>query len=175
MTKLFELSTSYREISELVNNGEGFEESLENLKDEFEIKAINIVKIIKELEYSEEIFNKEIERLSVKKRTLQNGIISMKDYLKQGMENANIDKIKRDTLSLSLSKSPPSCQVTDESKIPSNFKTSVLKIPSNRVPEDLLEFRTDETVNKKEIIEKNKDGVDVPGTSVIQNKYIKIS
>ncbi len=36
MTRLFELSEAYRVISELSSNGEGFEESLQNLQDEFE-------------------------------------------------------------------------------------------------------------------------------------------
>jgi len=175
MTRLFELSEAYRQISELCSNGEGFEESLQNLQDEFEIKAINVAKIIKELEYSEEDFVKEIERLSSKRKTLQNSISSMKDYLKRNMEETNIKKIKKETISLTLTDSPSSCQIDDEQKIPSNFKTTVLKIPSNKVPEDLLEFRTDETINKKEILEKNREGIDIPGTSIIRNKHIKIS
>ncbi len=95
------------------------------------------------------------------------GLLCRKCNTGIGLFNDSIILLNKATIYLS--------QISDEQKIPSNFKTTILKIPSNKVPEDLLEFRTDETIDKKEILEKNREGIDIPGTSIIRNKHIKIS
>lgn len=173
--KLFELLDAYRLISELIEDEEDFKESLENIKDETQIKIINLAKILKEVEYNEEVYKIEIERLQKKSKTAQNNINFLKEYIKCGMESLNLTKISKDGIIVSLANSPQSCVLEDETKIPSNLKTAILKVPLNKLPEDMLEYKTDETIDKRAILQMFNEGIDVPGTNIVKNKHIRIS
>lgn len=173
--KLYELSEAFRTLSDLVEEGEDFSEALSQIQEELEAKVIGVAYVIKELTASKEAIQSEVDRLAKKMSSVDSSIARLKTYLVTEMQVADVQAVKQPIMTVRLQKSPASCSIVDVSKIPSNFRTSTLKIPTNNLPESMLEFVTDEVVDKKKIIELWKSGTDIAGTEVTQSMHVRIS
>lgn len=172
--KLYELAESYRTISSLCSEGEDFAPALEQIKDELGIKVENVAKVIKELEADEKALGDEATRLSARALAINNRTVGLKKYLLDSMEFAGVDKIEGKLLKVAIQKSPPACEVLNMNDVPLHLRTSILKIPSKELPEDMLHFKQSEQVDKATIIEDWKHEIDTPGTKVTQGKHVRI-
>lgn len=157
--KLFQLTQNYMELLDLADSmdEEIFRDTLASLEEAIEDKAENTAKLIKCLEADAKAIKEEEQRLADRRRTLENRISSIKEYLFNQMEVAGLDKVKRPTLTVSIQANPPSVEVSDESLIPSDYM----------VPQPAK-------IDKKAILTALKGGLLIEGCSLKQGKGLRI-
>ncbi|RJQ25547.1 MAG: hypothetical protein C4589_11155 [Peptococcaceae bacterium] len=162
--KLYELTGAFNEIFDSLEsddelNFQALEDTLQAIEGVIEQKASSIAKIIKSLEKSADAFDSESKRLADKKKSTENKIKWLKDYLLQAMELTAKDKIFTDIGTVARQKSPASVSVLDIEKIPKEY----WYIP---VPAPILD--------KKLILDTIKRGTEVPGAALHQGYHIRI-
>ena len=126
---LYDLTNKYQELLNLMQSvdttdpeqNEVYQETLNALDGAIEDKAENIVHVLQQLKYNEEVIGKEISRLQAKKRALNNNQRNLKDYLKDTMEFTGKTKIKSPLFSIWVQNNNPRMVVDDETKIPPHF------------------------------------------------------
>ena len=159
MAKLYELSTGYKNIEYLLENGEDNEELaavLNSLSEEIEDKAENIAKLIKNYEADIEAFKTEEKRIAERRRTLENDVKRLKEYLFSNMKLTGKTKFKKGTFSFNIAKSPASVEIINQDIIPMDYRELV------------------EVINKKDILQDLKDGKDVQGAILKQGESLRI-
>jgi len=159
MTKLYELTESYMQLIDLSEqlDPETFKDTLDAIQDSLEDKVENTAKVVKSLESDVTAIKEEEKRLKERRRVLETKIDSIKNYLKEQLELAGIDKVKRPLITVSIQNNPPSVKVTDEKLIPSSFMIA-------KAPE----------LDKKAVLKKLKDGEEVPGVELFQGRSLRI-
>lgn len=159
MTKLYELTESYMQLIDLSEqlDPETFKDTLDAIQDSLEDKVENTAKVVKSLESDVTAIKEEEKRLKERRQVLETKIDSIKNYLKEQLELAGIDKVKRPTITVSIQKNPPSVKVIDEKLIPSSFMIA-------KAPE----------LDKKAVLKKLKDGEEVPGVELFQGRSLRI-
>lgn len=157
--KLYELTANYNQLLEMAEelDFETFRDTLESVQEAIEDKAENVAKLIKCLEVDAKAIKEEEQRLSDRRRTIENRITNVKEYLQNQMEVAGIDKVKRPTLTVSIQNNPPSVEIADESLIPFDY---MIPQPSK--------------IDKKAILTALKDGLIIEGCSMKQGKGLRI-
>jgi len=159
---LYELSQGYQNLLSMVDEESPDADILNALtviEGAIEVKAGNIAHIIKTLE-SEAIFIKEEEkRLSLRRKSRENTVANMKQYLQDAMEQMGLDKINCATRTISIQVNPPAVQIIDEDTIPGKFLTLV---PAHY------------EVNKKLISEALKAGEEVKGAELSVGRSLRI-
>lgn len=157
--KLYELTDNYMQLVELADqlDEETFRNTLESIQDSIEDKVENTAKVIKSIEADVQAIKEEEKRLKERRQALEKKIDNIKDYLKEQLEKAGIDKVKRPTITVSIQKNPPSVKVIDEKLIPSSFMIA-------KAPE----------LDKKAVLEKLKGGEEVPGVELFQGRSLRI-
>lgn len=159
--KLYELTQNYNNLIELLENKDIPREMIDNALDEvseaFEVKAENIAKLIKNFECDIKSFKQEENRIADRRKTLENRIKNLKEYLDNAMKMSGKTKFKHGTFSFSISKNPPSLDVIDESKI-----------------SPIWFIQRDPILDKRAIIENLKMGVSIDGVRIVQNESLRI-
>lgn len=165
---LYEITESGKELLDLIESGQAFEESgelneviaeqLDLTKKDFELKARDYAYVIKSVEDKEELFDKEIKRLTEIKKYLSNTSSRMKDAIKNSMEILNIDKFESDTITLQLTKSS-AVDIIDIDILPEEFKRTKITV------------EPDKTKIRNAIL---KDGEKVAGAVIKENKNLRI-
>lgn len=157
--KLYELTENYLQLLEMAEDmdPELLRDTLESIQESIEDKAENTAKLIKSLEADVKAIKEEEKRLADRRKALEKKIENIKDYLREQLELAGIDKVKRPTITVSIQNNPPSVRVVNEELIPSHFM-----IPQ---PPKL---------DKKGILEKLKNGEKVPGVELAQGRSLRI-
>lgn len=172
--KLYELTDAYLRLQHIEETtGEDFHQALDDIKDDVDVKLENIGKLIRSLEVESVAFNEEGQRLLRHTNFLTKKIDWLKEYAKKNMELLEIDKVGQ-IVKLSLRNSPPTCEIIHHEEIPLVFRTMTLEVPAVAVNEELLEYKVADIIDKKQIINLWKDGVNVPGTNVVQKKHLRI-
>ena len=158
--KLYELSTAYVALRDLIEEGQDFEESLNQISDEFDYKVESVAKMVREFEAEAKALSEEGKKFMERANAANNKAASLKSYLLNEMQAVGKDKIEGKLLKVALQKSPPSCHVINEAEIPADF---IRIIPEQREPD------------KKAIIDAWKQGTVVPGVEIqADKKYVVI-
>ena len=159
--KLYELAENYLNLQELLENEEIEQElivsALDEVGGELEDKAENIAKLIKTLEVDVNGYKAEEKRLSDKRKSLENRVKSLKEYLDSAMKITGKTKFKGQLFSFNIQKNPPSVNVIDEKAIPSKYY----------VPQDPV-------LDKKTLLADLKLGEDIPGAEIKQTESLRI-
>lgn len=162
MFKLYELTEMYQNIWNLVNDEEadldGLEKALDSIEEGIEGKAENTAKLIKSIEGNISILKEEEQRLAKKRKSMENKVKNIKEYLEMQLRVMEIDKIQGDIFTVALQNNPPSVRFLDEDLIPNEYKEEVITI---KIP-------------KKAILDDIKAGKEVPGTEMVQTKSLRI-
>ena len=159
MAKLYELTTGYKNIEYLIEMGESTEELeavLNSIGGEIEDKAENIAKIIKNNEADIKAFKEEEKRIAERRKTLENDVKRLKEYLYNNMKLTGKTKFKRGTFSFNIAKNPASVEITNADIISSDYKTYT------------------EVLDRKAILQDLKDGKDVQGAILKQGESLRI-
>lgn len=156
--KLYELAQNYAQLLEMAEEMESdaLVDTLEALQGEIEEKAENIAKLIKNLEADAKIIKEEEQRLADRRRSIESKVTRLKEYLQQQLEVAGLQKVKRPTITVAIQANPPSVEISDEKLIPSEFM-----IPQYKV-------------DKKSILERLKNGEEIPGAKLVQGRGVRI-
>lgn len=111
---------------------------------EIETKAENICKFLTVLESTAEQFKAEEKRISEARKVLEHKAERTREYIKQALLSANIDKLTAGTFKISVGLSAGSIQIDNADLIPAKFMTI---IPESYVPD---KSRIKEAIKNKE-------------------------
>jgi alpha-mannosidase len=156
--KLYELTQNYVSVMEMAEemDSETLRDTLEAIQEGIEDKAENIAKLIKNVSADVDALKAEEKRLSERRKSLENKVSNLKEYLQNQLEVARVDKVKRPTLTVSIQNNPPSVKVTDEKSL------SAYMIP------------VEPKLDKKAILSALKEGIEVSGAELIQSRGVRI-
>jgi len=153
--KLYELTT---EMLELMDSEDCEETALAKVFGDIEAKAQSICQFTKTLEGDIAAFKAEEERISARRKAMENTLKKVRDYVLENMERLEIDTLKAGTFTVALQNSPPAVEIEDETLIPAKYYDIIpqsLKLDKNKLKEDL------------------KNG-EIPGCHLKKSKHIRI-
>lgn len=160
MAKLYELTEQYSNLMELLDNPEVpqemLEESLNKINDELDVKLENIAKLIKSIEVDVKGFKEEEKRLADRRKSSENRITNLKEYVEGAMRATGIKKVNGKVFTLGIQKNAPSVEITDENSIPEEY------------------FILEKKLVKKKVLEAHKEGRKVPGTTIKRTESLRI-
>jgi len=151
MANIYEITSDWFRVQDMMGDPEldpqTLADTLEAIEGELEVKAENYAKVMKNLEGDIAAIKAEIDRLTSKKKTIENNIKNMKATLQSVMEVTGKTKFKTDLFSFGIQKNAPSV---------------VIDTDINNLPPEFLKFREPE-VNKTAIKEAIQNGEDLSG------------
>ena len=131
---------------------------IESIEGEFKLKSANVAKYIRNLEHLA-LGIKQIEGNQKERRTsLEKKISRLKEYLRINFEKTNTEKIESDDIVIAVYKNPVKVNIIDEDLVPKEF----------------FQYKETKLLNKDKIKDSLKNGEDVPGCELIQEKRISI-
>lgn len=160
--KLYELTSNYKNLQELLNNPdlpqEEIQAALQGLDGEIEVKVEGICKVIKNLGSDVDAIDAEIKRLTAKKKTLNKQVDNLKSYMFDSMKFINTRKVSTSLFNVTIAKNPASVKLIDEDKIPAEFKEEVVTVK----------------IDKTAIKNKLKANEVVEGVELVQGESLRI-
>ncbi len=152
---LYEITGDYLRLMEMLEDGEEidqqtFLDTLEGIEGEFEIKADNYARIIKELLAESEKYAAEIERMLKRRASLSNNADRLKEYLYKAMKLTGKTKFKTDLFSFGIQKNGGKCPIERD--------------PNVEVPREYCM----DTPDTKKIREALEDGVELPFARLLE-------
>ena len=159
---LFNITERYINILELCENPEVtpemLEEALKSMDGELNDKLENICAFIKSLDGDVAVIDNEIARLQARKKTINNKISSLKDYMENCLRMLELRKVKTSLNTISIQKNPPSIEILDETLIPEEFKS----------------VETVTKIDKKALLKAIKDGEEISGANLKTSEGLRI-
>lgn len=122
---IYELTQEYLQLLALaedeLTDPQTLDDTMEAIQGEIEDKADAYAKIMLQLFAQSDGLDKEIKRLTEKKRAIDNNATQLKDRLQQAMEATGKTKFKTDLFSFGIQKNPVALVIDDAEKIPKEF------------------------------------------------------
>lgn len=153
--KLYEIVDAYQNLSDLELT-EDIKKALDVIKDEFDVKAENIVKVLKNMEADEKALRDEEIRLADKRRAISTKKENLKEYLFSSMRAIGKPKVKAGIFNINIQKNPQSIKIIDENIIPEKYKIASYRIDKKQLKEDI------------------EEGLKIEGAELIQTEGIRI-
>lgn len=116
--RLYELAGSYADLAQRADDGEDVSDLLEQLEGELAGKAEQIARLLRNLGGDVDALDNEIKRLTHRRKSAENNIGRLRDYLRTQLEVARVSRLKTDTFSLSVGEGPERVEILNESLIP---------------------------------------------------------
>ena len=137
MASIYELTGIFKQIAEM--EGVDEETKLDTLEsidwtEQFEEKVENTVKVIKNKEADVDQLKQEINRLTKRKKSIENDITRLNTGLQGAFEITGHDKVKTLLFTVSLAKNQPSV-VVDEDLLPKKYFVITKKPDKNAIKE----------------------------------------
>ena len=158
---LYKLTEDFEKLMELEGDEDVVNALVQIVAGEIEQKAESVCKFVKILETTAVQFKAEEQRIAAARKALENRAEHVRDYMKQALLNANIDKVQAGTFKVAVSLSPGSVSIDDLAAIPAKFLTV---IPEQYVP--------DKAAIKAAI---KADPASVPGAHIEAGYMLRIS
>lgn len=167
MAKLYELSDMNRSIWENIEavlddpeiDWDAAEADLKQIEQEFDSKIENCAKLTVGMNGESESIAAEIERLTARRKALDNKTKRFKEYVKNEMIYSGRDKVKTDLFTVAVQNSPASLKVFNEADIPPEYFTVI--------PETT---KLDTAAVKAAL----KDGRRIPGAELFVDTHLRI-
>lgn len=153
--RLYEITEAYMALDNL-DDTEDIKVYLGAIQDEFNDKLESTTYVIQNYKSEIEAIQTEIKRLSNKKKSLENKVIFMTDYMYENMKALDMKKAKAGTFDLKIQKNPKSVKILDEAKITDDY------------------IRVKKELDKAKIKEALKNGLIVEGAELIQTEGLRI-
>lgn len=160
MTNLFQLSTSYQQVLDLIEQGmnpEDLKDTLDSIEVELNVKVDNTIGLKRSVDADVDAIDKEIKRLQGLKQQKQNFSERLKNYLQEMLYIQGLQKFRTSTNYIYKRKNAPSVYVTNEKLIDSDYWVS-------QSPK----------LNKKQIKEDIKAGITVEGAELLDSESLVI-
>ena len=168
MTSLYVLTSEYNmlaaRLADADFDAQTIADTIESsgITDELAVKAQNIEYIARGALSHNDAIDAEIARLQALKAHREKIAKGLRDYLKENMERAGIEKIECPLFSISIRKNPPSVEITNTDDVPFSFWRTPEPKPPVPAPD------------KAAIKEALKRGDDVPGARLNQTTRLDI-
>lgn len=160
MSNLFQLSTSYQQVLDLIEQGmnpEDLKDTLDSIEVELNVKVDNTIGLKRSVDADVDAIDKEIKRLQGLKQQKQNFSDRLKNYLQDMLDVQGLQKFRTPTNYIYKRKNAPSVYVTNEKVIDSDYWIS-------QAPK----------LNKKQIKEDIKAGITVEGAELRESVSLVI-
>lgn len=160
MAKLYELANNYRNLIELIDREDVEQDLIQNaLKEcqgDIEEKVDNIIKLIKNTESDIEGYKAEEKRLNARRKSLENTVTSLKNYLDSTLKGLGLTEVKTKLFNCKFQKSKASVLIQEQELIPKDF------------------IVMEEKVDKKKLYDALKAGEKIEGASLKENESLRI-
>lgn len=154
--KLYELTGQYLALQKLADDPDmpeqALTDTLEALTGDIQVKAQNLLQVVRGIETDIDAVDAEIKRLQEIKKVRQNRIDSLRDYLRHNMQVSGITSIKCPLFSITLAAGRDMVVIEDESLLPKEYQ------------------RITVAPDKAAILAALKAGQDVPGASLTKSQ-----
>lgn len=154
--KLYELTAEYDRLMDA--EGEEAETALAEICGSIQKKTEGICKFIANMDADVSALKAEEQRLSQRRKAIENKVESVRNYLMMQMLEHDITKIDAGLFKLSLSATSGQVVIDDQNTLPAKYKTIV------------QEVKVDKTAIKDAI----KRGEAVPGASIAEGYSLRI-
>ena len=158
--KLIELTDIYKNILNLIDSGEATEDELKlalnQIEDEIETKAQNIAFVLKEIDSDIEKFKSMEDEFARKRKRLENSKVNLKQYLESNMIATDKKKFKTEFFSFNIQKNAPSLDIANEDHIPDKY------------------YITERKLQKRELLDAVKGGLEIDGVLLKQSESLRI-
>ena len=122
---LLEAAAEYRHITDVLQDADIDEQTLKDtLEGEawpVELKASNYCVVIDNLESSADAIKRAEDRLSRRRKSMENRIRFLRERLKQAMEIAGMQRIDAPQFSISIQPNPPAVEVFEPDLVPEEY------------------------------------------------------
>lgn len=158
MAKLYELSSSFQQVQEMIESGqEGLQDTLESIDMAFSDKLESIGKVSANLKANISAFKEEEKRLADRRKTIENNLKSLEGYAENALRTTGKQKVEAGTFTFAIQNNPPSVDILSESAIPRKYL-----------------IKQEPTIDKTAIKQALKDGEVVPGAEMKQTESLRI-
>ena len=154
--KLYEISQSYNSLLDADLEGPEFEKALKVIDDAFDLKAENLAKLIRSIKGDIEAIKLEEKRLEAKRKTYENKIKSIEEYLFNNLQMTDKKKVQTPLFTIAIQKNPAKLVVKNEEKIPDKY------------------FKTIRQLDKASLKEDIKEGLEVDYAELVQTESLRI-
>lgn len=168
MTALFVLTNQYLELAEKLADGDFDAQTIADtiestgITDELAVKAQSIEYVARGALAHHDAIDAEISRLQTLKAKRDKVAQGLRDYLKDNMERAGIEKIECPMFSIGIRKNPPAVEIIDPLSLPSEFW---------RTPEPKPPVAAPDKAAIKAALQK---GVEVMGAKLTQSTRLEV-
>lgn len=152
MTALYQIGKEFQELAVLAETADedmavAIHDTMGAIQAEFEDKGKAIAMLALNIDGDLEAIQSQIDRLTERKRIINNRKEALKEYLRTNMEASGITKISHPLFTISLGKGRPIVVVDNEKDI----------------PDDYMNVKVTSSPDKAMIAKAIKEGVEVPG------------
>ncbi|WP_340052089.1 siphovirus Gp157 family protein [Pseudomonas proteolytica] len=152
MTTLYTIAEQFKELAALAETADedlavALRDTMEGIEGEFQEKGKAIAMITLNIDGDLEAIQSQIDRLTERKRIINNRKESLKEYLRSNMDAAGITKITHPLFTITCGKGKPIVVIDDEKAI----------------PDDFVNVKVTSAPDKAAIAKALKDGQEVPG------------
>ena len=158
MATLYELTTQAAALYEMLQAAEIDEQTFNDTLDAMGAadKVESYCKVIKQLQSDVDMFKGELDRLTARKKTAENGVERLKGALLVFMQQSGQDSVKAGSFAVSTAKTQ-AVNITDEKAIPCRF---LVEQPPK--------------IDKASIKTELKAGVKISGAELVTNTGVRI-
>lgn len=126
MTTLYTIAEQFKELAVLAETADedlavALRDTMEGIEGEFQEKGKAIAMITLNIDGDLEAIQSQIDRLTERKRIINNRKESLKEYLRTNMDAAGITKITHPLFTITCGKGKPIVVIDDEKAIPDDF------------------------------------------------------
>lgn len=122
---LYDLTGEYLMLQEMLEDPDVdplvVQDTLDALDGDIEAKLDSCAAVKLQLEGDSAMLDKEIKRLQAKKKTVENNIKNLRNYMKLSMEAMGKEKVKTEKFSFTIKASAPKLVIDDENAIPEDY------------------------------------------------------
>lgn len=157
---LHQLTGQWLQIQEMIDEGaeiEALTDTLEAIEEAIDSKAVGVAHVIKNNEVSINVIKEEKKRLDARLKSYNNSNDRLKEYLQQSLELAEKQKIKTPTMTVSIRNNAPSLYIEESAQIP-----------------EMYYKHSEPTLQRKELLDAVKRGIQIEGVSLKQSKGVSI-
>lgn len=178
MAVLYEIAAEYRSLfdslEEMEENsddisieeiGQAWFDTLEGMETELSGKAENLIKYIKNISAEADAVKAEEDRLKKRRKSKENRIVSLKNYLMNCLEISGCKKFETACGVISVRNNAESVDITDEN--------AFIGWAELHERDELLRYKTPE-INKTAVKKALNDGENIPGARLAKSKSLII-
>lgn len=153
---LYQLTSQYQALTDMDIPAEEKADTLDLIEESIQEKGKNIGFVLQSFDVQESALKAHLADVQAKIKAIQNHRDRLKEYLKEGMERCDIQKIESPYFTISLQKSPASVVIDDE----------------DQIPDDYFEYKR--SPKKSLIKEAISEGYEIPGAHLITDTHVRI-